>query len=210
MLSTAAPLRRLRPRDRTDRSLHDPRRHGKGSRRAAADRDRFLQCRQLEAHRDAHRLAAIPGVLSGRLVTTLLFGLEPNDVATWIGAIDRLLKMSSVSPEGKTITFNFNKPWADFPQAVAGMMMTDPYKESFDEGAKSQWKVLSNGPYKVEGPVRLIDAEGREFVLPEGETIALCRCGASTTKPFCDGTHSKAGFKAAQRAVGGNGGEVTN
>ncbi|PVG82874.1 ABC transporter substrate-binding protein [Nocardioides gansuensis] len=59
----------------------------------------------------------------------------------------------AVSCDGKTITFRFNKPWADFPQAIAGMMMTDPYKESFDEGAKSQWKVLSNGPYKVEGGV---------------------------------------------------------
>ncbi|NHC22088.1 ABC transporter substrate-binding protein [Nocardioides sp. IC4_145] len=57
----------------------------------------------------------------------------------------------AVSCDGQTITFRFNKPWADFPQAVAGMMMTDPYKEEFDEGAKSQWKVLSNGPYKVEG-----------------------------------------------------------
>ncbi len=57
----------------------------------------------------------------------------------------------AVSCDGKTITFRFNKPWADFPQAIAGMMMTDPYKESEDEGAKSQWKVLANGPYKVEG-----------------------------------------------------------
>ncbi len=59
----------------------------------------------------------------------------------------------AVSCDGKTITFHFNKPWADFPQAAAGMMMTDPYKEEFDEGEKSQWKVLSNGPYKVEGGV---------------------------------------------------------
>lgn len=57
----------------------------------------------------------------------------------------------AVSCDGKTITFRFNKPWADFPQAIAGMMMTDPYKESFDEGDKSKWKVLSNGPYKIEG-----------------------------------------------------------
>ncbi|TWG93522.1 peptide/nickel transport system substrate-binding protein [Nocardioides sp. J9] len=57
----------------------------------------------------------------------------------------------AVSCDGKTITFRFNKPWADFPQAIAGMMMTDPYKKSFDEGEKSQWKVLSNGPYKIEG-----------------------------------------------------------
>ncbi|WP_435771058.1 ABC transporter substrate-binding protein [Nocardioides sp. SYSU DS0651] len=59
----------------------------------------------------------------------------------------------AVTCDDRTITFRFNKPWADFPLAVAGMMMTDPYKESFDEGDKSQWKVLSNGPYKVEGGV---------------------------------------------------------
>jgi 3-phenylpropionate/trans-cinnamate dioxygenase ferredoxin subunit len=44
------------------------------------------------------------------------------------------------------------------------------------------------------------DAEGNEYRL-ERETIALCRCGGSKTKPFCDGTHSKVGFRAAERAV---------
>jgi CDGSH-type Zn-finger protein len=63
-------------------------------------------------------------------------------------------------------------------------------------------KTRLNGPYKVTGPIRLIDAEGNEFDLGEqGEVIALCRCGGSTTKPFCDGTHSKIGFQAAERAV---------
>ena len=62
-------------------------------------------------------------------------------------------------------------------------------------------KVRTNGPYKVTGPVMLIDADGNEYDLPEGEGIALCRCGASTTKPFCDKTHSKIGFEAAERAV---------
>lgn len=59
---------------------------------------------------------------------------------------------------------------------------------------------LDNGPYLVKGPVVVTDAEGNEFPA-ERETIALCRCGGSTTKPFCDGTHSKAGFQAAERAV---------
>jgi CDGSH-type Zn-finger protein len=63
-------------------------------------------------------------------------------------------------------------------------------------------KVRENGPYKVTGPITLIDADGNEFDVGErGEVIALCRCGGSTTKPFCDGTHSKVGFEAAERAV---------
>jgi len=63
-------------------------------------------------------------------------------------------------------------------------------------------KARHNGPYKVTGPVRLIDADGNEYeVGEEGKPIALCRCGGSATKPFCDGTHSKVGFDAAERAV---------
>jgi CDGSH-type Zn-finger protein len=63
-------------------------------------------------------------------------------------------------------------------------------------------KVRENGPYKVTGPITLIDADGNEFEVGEpGRPIALCRCGGSTTKPFCDGTHSKIGFDAAERAV---------
>lgn len=59
----------------------------------------------------------------------------------------------AVSCDGKTITFRFNKPWADFPLAAAGMMMTDPYKESLDKGDRSKWTLFSNGPYKLEGGV---------------------------------------------------------
>ena len=59
---------------------------------------------------------------------------------------------------------------------------------------------LDNGPYLVKGLVLLLDAEGNDFRV-ERATVALCRCGGSATKPFCDGTHSKIGFRAAQRAV---------
>jgi CDGSH-type Zn-finger protein len=59
---------------------------------------------------------------------------------------------------------------------------------------------LDNGPYLVKGPVLLVDAEGNEF-RAERATVALCRCGGSMTKPLCDGTHSKIGFRAVQRAV---------
>jgi len=62
-------------------------------------------------------------------------------------------------------------------------------------------KVKHNGPYLVEGPFRLTDADGTEYVLEAGKKYNLCRCGASTNKPFCDATHTKIGFAAAERAV---------
>jgi 3-phenylpropionate/trans-cinnamate dioxygenase ferredoxin subunit len=60
-------------------------------------------------------------------------------------------------------------------------------------------QVLPKGPYLVAGKVTLLDASGNP--IEAGEKIALCRCGASTNKPFCDGTHSKVGFDAAAAAV---------
>ncbi len=49
-------------------------------------------------------------------------------------------------------------------------------------------KVRDDGPLKISGPVTLTDAEGGEFPLPDGP-FALCRCGRSKDKPFCDGSH---------------------
>ena len=60
-------------------------------------------------------------------------------------------------------------------------------------------ETIKNGPYIVTGEVELIDADGNKFSTEK--RMALCRCGASTEKPFCDGTHSKIGFKAAEKAV---------
>ena len=56
-----------------------------------------------------------------------------------------------------------------------------------------------NGPYVVTGTIELRDTNGN--VLPTQARTVLCRCGASTKKPFCDGTHSKMGFQAAAQAV---------
>jgi CDGSH-type Zn-finger protein len=63
-------------------------------------------------------------------------------------------------------------------------------------------KARHNGPYKVTGPVKIIDADENEYDLSDkGSSIVLCRCGGSKTKPFCDGTHSEIGFRGAERAV---------
>ena len=45
------------------------------------------------------------------------------------------------------------------------------------------------GSLKVEGDVPLFDAEGNRIPTPEGRPYALCRCGHSKDKPFCDSTH---------------------
>ena len=55
-----------------------------------------------------------------------------------------------------------------------------------------------NGPYVIQGGITLLDGEGNPYQL--SDTIALCRCGHSSTKPFCDGTHEKTSFAAVNRA----------
>ena len=57
-----------------------------------------------------------------------------------------------------------------------------------------------NGPYMVEGPASVVDADGTAFDLSEQTTIFLCRCGGSRSKPFCDGTHETLNFEAVHRA----------
>jgi CDGSH-type Zn-finger protein len=69
--------------------------------------------------------------------------------------------------------------------------------------------VRPNGPYRVEAPegsIDLVDANGTPYDLAtkvkEGRlAFSLCRCGGSVSKPYCDGTHSKIGFQAAEAAV---------
>jgi CDGSH-type Zn-finger protein len=51
----------------------------------------------------------------------------------------------------------------------------------------------AGGPLLVTGGVRIVDAEGN--VLYEGERASLCRCGGSSNKPFCDGTHKVNDFE---------------
>ncbi|HEV2720869.1 MAG TPA: CDGSH iron-sulfur domain-containing protein [Thermoanaerobaculia bacterium] len=59
-------------------------------------------------------------------------------------------------------------------------------------------KIRDNGPYVIEGDFTLTDAQGNPVPIVKR---ALCRCGGSTMKPFCDGTHSKIGFQGAIAAV---------
>ena len=69
-------------------------------------------------------------------------------------------------------------------------------------------KVRNNGPYAIDvttGEFQLVDADGNPIALPPlppgKTTVTLCRCGASSRKPFCDSTHSKIGFQGAMAAA---------
>ncbi len=67
--------------------------------------------------------------------------------------------------------------------------------------------VRRNGPYRVAAAagivelVDLVDANGNSYDLSGKVMFSLCRCGGSVTKPFCDGTHSRIGFQAAEAAI---------
>lgn len=62
--------------------------------------------------------------------------------------------------------------------------------------------VKRTGPYRIAvedvDRVRIVDADGNVLTPEPGKAIVLCRCGGSSTKPFCDGTHKTNGFGNAQ------------
>jgi len=57
----------------------------------------------------------------------------------------------------------------------------------------------ADGPYLVRGPFELVDQDGRTIETGR-RTVALCRCGRSRTRPFCDGTHKLIAFAAPSGA----------
>lgn len=52
-----------------------------------------------------------------------------------------------------------------------------------------------NGPYLIRGPFAIVDQDGNEIEIKR-RVVALCRCGRSQIRPFCDGTHKAIGFRA--------------
>jgi CDGSH-type Zn-finger protein len=62
-----------------------------------------------------------------------------------------------------------------------------------------------DGPLLVRGPFRLVDQDGNEIAAESG-TVALCRCGKSRLRPFCDGTHTLIRFRCPSGAERGRDG----
>jgi uncharacterized Fe-S cluster protein YjdI len=101
------------------------------------------------------------------------------------------------------------KPWVDLAAARAedimntvracpsgALQLSAPDGESAPgrPGPSATVTLAPNGPLLVKGEVQLLDADGKE--IQHAASFALCRCGASSRKPFCDGTHRKIGFTA--------------
>ena len=63
------------------------------------------------------------------------------------------------------------------------------------DGAATRITPYRNGPYLVRGPFAIVDQDGNEIEVKRS-VVALCRCGRSRIRPFCDGTHKAIGFRA--------------
>jgi uncharacterized Fe-S cluster protein YjdI len=98
-----------------------------------------------------------------------------------------------------------NRPWIDLSQAEKDEIVAQVRKcpsgalsikgDSTSEIDVSNTKVniSQNGPYIVKGSFKVFDPEGTEISV-KGKA-ALCRCGYSANKPFCDGSHAKHNFQ---------------
>jgi uncharacterized Fe-S cluster protein YjdI len=100
------------------------------------------------------------------------------------------------------------RPWIDVDRAsadeIAEVVMRCPtgalHFERLDGGRQepvpeeTRVETRPNGPLFVRGKVRIEEPSGR--VLREDTRVALCRCGGSENKPFCDGTHRRIGFRS--------------
>ena len=91
-----------------------------------------------------------------------------------------------------------NKPYCDNSHIEAGFADYGAVGESgealSDTGGELTVKCAPDGPLLVSGNLSIIAATGRRAW--QGSKVALCRCGASGNKPFCDGSHKEAGFKS--------------
>lgn len=96
-----------------------------------------------------------------------------------------------VTPEGGT-TQQIIDQVKRCPSGALSYFMND--EENKEEAhLESVIEVLSNGPLLIYGTLKLKDKNGEQTL--ENKTTALCRCGQSSNKPFCDGTHAKVNFQ---------------
>ncbi len=100
------------------------------------------------------------------------------------------------------------RPWVQ-PESASAQQIADQIDQCPSGALSYEWahqspeatsapatqiNIAADGPMLTEGPLQ-ITYKGKTEDIPAGKKIALCRCGASANKPYCDGAHKKAGFK---------------
>jgi len=85
------------------------------------------------------------------------------------------------------------------PTARPATRFDDQWDDEPDTGAIEPVSITAypNGPLLVRGPFEILTPTG-EVIPPRRKTVALCRCGVSSLKPFCDGSHKAIGFRTEQ------------
>ncbi|NTW34024.1 MAG: hypothetical protein HGB12_15640 [Bacteroidetes bacterium] len=78
-------------------------------------------------------------------------------------------------------------------QAISYFRNDNVSPEKNNEISSPEISIVKNGPYIVKGSVKLVDVDGNEIATDD--SFALCRCGKSKNKPFCDGTHNNLDFE---------------
>jgi CDGSH-type Zn-finger protein len=86
-------------------------------------------------------------------------------------------------------------PGRTLRQSFASAGVSRPLPRGNPGAMRAELTPYPDGPYLLRGDFQLKDTDGRE-IDPRRRTVALCRCGASRRKPFCDGTHKLIGFRA--------------
>lgn len=91
-----------------------------------------------------------------------------------------------------------NKPFCDNSHTAVKFLDTGEIQTDGGDSPASEGNLvitlMPNGPVLLRGPFVLTSADGSRVFC--GEKAALCRCGASANKPFCDGVHARIGFQA--------------
>ncbi|HPW73889.1 MAG: (4Fe-4S)-binding protein [Methanothrix sp.] len=123
-------------------------------------------------------------------------GVFNRDSKPWIdmrgASLEEIMRVIDRCPSG-ALSYKQRKP----PLEEEG---PQPGEGDVSDGTYASIKVVKSGPLLVEGKCRLLNSSGDE-VAREG-VYALCRCGASRKKPFCDGSHINADFDDAERGRG--------
>ena len=130
-----------------------------------------------------------------------------NDEITVIWKPDVCIHSTKCWKASLTIFNPKRRPWIDTsagsseeiikivdncPSGALSYERNDKMNEQKEQNSQTTVQVSKGGPYLVKGKFVFVGTNGKEE-MKEG-SVALCRCGASNNKPFCDGTHRKIGF----------------